>query len=221
MARTRTTDDNPLVAIFMLLLLVGVGVASIRHAVLEKPEANGKYAAAATSEVQSEPRRGPSGSQPRFVEAFKRLPNEATALQQAADEGFDDAARLLGADELTQVKAIMSRNPRSRDDVSDGELDTLRRLGFGKWVRAHAIRWSQEDPAFKTVSTAIWDLSPQSRSDGELTELAAKWGEKNQSSRQELLELIMAVEGKGRDLSAGERAKVVAFAGEEYVANHP
>jgi hypothetical protein len=220
MARTRrAADDNPLVAIFMLVVLVGVAVISIRHAIRERPAVTGQYAA--TNGGQSAPQPGPSGPQPRFVEAFKRLPNDAIALQRAFDAGFDDAVRLLGDEELAQVKKLLARSARSRDAYTDSELDTLRRNGCGDWVRAQAIRWSQEDPAFQTVSTVVWDRSPRSRGDAALTELAVRWGEKSRSSRQELLRLIQTVEGKARDLTARERATLVAFAGEEYFANRP
>jgi hypothetical protein len=219
MARPRrAADDNPLVAVVMLVVLGGVAVVGIWNSLREKPSVAHNHGAA-TWEAQPAPGPGPSGPHPRFVEAFKRLPNDATALQRTFDAEFDNAARYLSADELAQVKKIISRNARSRDDFSDGELDTLRRRGFGNWVDAQAIRWSQEDPAFKTVSTAVWARSPRVRSDGELTGLAVKWGEKDRSSRLALLGLFQAVENKSRDLTAAERATLAAFAGEEYAAN--
>jgi hypothetical protein len=155
------------------------------------------------------------------VTAFKRLPNDATALQQAADQEFDATADRLGLDELKQVQKIMGRKGASRDFFSDGDLATLRRHGFGTWVRAQAVRWSQDDPAFKTVVESIWERSPGVRESGELTELAVKWGEKDRGARMELLRIIQAVEAKSRELTPGERDTVIAFAGEDYLADRP
>jgi hypothetical protein len=207
--RNRAADDNPVIKVFMLLLLLGGAFLGIRHALSDKSIVK-QYASTGDS------RRGPNtyGSPTGFVDDFKRLPQDATALQRAADEGFKDAARALGADELTWVKSIMARGARSRDSYSDSELASMREFGFGKWVDAQAIRWSQEDPAFETVSSAVYG-----RSSRDLRGLAVSWGEKGRSARQELLRLIQVVESNARELTGGERATVAEFAGEEYLAN--
>ena len=217
---TRASDENPLIVIVMLVLLVGGAVAGIRHALREQPIAHGRYAAVSgDTDLRPSPNR--SGSPTGFVDAWKRLPQDATALQRAVDQGFDDAARALGDEELTWVKQIMARTARSRDDYTDDEISTLRRLGFGSWVEAQSIRWSQEDPTFKSVSSAVWSRSPRARDNGDLTGLAVRWGESNRSTRQELLALIRTVENNGRQLTDSERAKLTAFAGAEYLANRP
>jgi hypothetical protein len=158
--------------------------------------------------------------QPGFVSAFRRLPNDATALQRAADAEFDEAARMLGADELTAVQRIMSRGG-SRDDYSDSELAMLRRNGFGKWVRAQAIRWSHEDATFEAVGAAVWGRSPRARDENEMVELAVRWGERDRKTRTKLFHLIQIVENRTRELTGDERDAVNAFAGEEYLANRP
>ena len=153
--------------------------------------------------------------------AFKRLPDDATALQRTADAEFDHVAQALGADELAQVQKIMSRGSGSRDDYSDSDLATLRRHGFGKWVRAQAIRWSAGDPAFETAVGSVWKRSGRGHDDGDLTELAVRWGEMNRSTRMKILDIIDAVEHKTRELTSSERDAISSFAGDDYLANRP
>src|SRR5262249_15180530 len=124
------------------------------------------------------------------------------------------------ADEYARVQKIMSRKG-SRDDFSDSDFAMLRRCGFGKWIRAQAVRWSQGDRSFQTAARAVWERSPKARDSGEVTELAARWGEMDTASRQRLLDIIGAVEGKSRNLTDGERDAVISFAGEDYYANRP
>lgn len=217
----RSADDGPLATLFMLALLIAITAGGLWYSVREKTNRGTRSPdPGRESAGQSRPRSGSPNSH-GFVDAFKRLPNDATALQQSADEEFDNTARLLGADELAQVQKIMSRNGSSRDDYSESELATLRRHGFGKWVRAQAIRWSHSDPTFETVVAAVWERSPQAREDRDLTELAVKWGEKSRSARQRLLSIIQSMEGNSRELTADERNEVIAFAGEEFLARRP
>src|SRR5262249_38981231 len=116
---------------------------------------------------------------------------------------------------------LLARKNGGRDAYSDTDLDTLRRLGFGKWLRAQAVRWSQDDPAFKTTSEAVWGRSPNVRDDGLLTDLAARWGEMDRASRLRIFQLIKAVEARSRELSDDERDALVGFTGADYYANRP
>jgi hypothetical protein len=203
----------------MLVLLIAVTAGGIWLAAKDRTTGSRRQG---DSEIQlgggSRSRTSPDGS-PAFVTAFKRLPQDATALQRAADAEFDEAARLLGADELSQVRSIMARGGSSRDAYSESELAILRRHGFGKWVRAQAVRWSHEDSAFESVVNSIWGRSSRSLSENDMTELAVRWGERDRGSRNYLLNLIYIVENKTRALTADERSEVIAFAGEDYLAD--
>ena len=110
----------------------------------------------------------------------------------------------------------MSRKNQARDSFTENELDTLRRHGFGKWLRAKAISWSHDDPSFHTAAGAVWNSSSRARDDGELTELAAKWGEMDRAGRLSLLQIIQAVENKSRELTSSEREAVINFAGDHH-----
>ena len=111
MSRPRRTDENPVVSIFMVCLLVVVAAGGIWHSTREK-SGGGRYSdpGSDASGGYNSSNRKPGG----FVQAFKRLPNDATALQRAADEEFDNTSRLLGADELTQIQRIVARRDTSR-----------------------------------------------------------------------------------------------------------
>jgi hypothetical protein len=141
------------------------------------------------------------------------------ALQKAADTEYDNAARALGVADRAEIDKILGRNARSREAYTDSELAFLRRHGLGTWIRAQAINWSHSDPAFTKVGEAVWNRSAQAREGETLLDLAAKWGEMSRSARLELYQAIQAVEDKSRELTGEERAAVVAFAGEEYLAN--
>jgi hypothetical protein len=201
----------------MLVLLVAVTGGGIWLAAKDRTTGSRR---SSVSETQfaggSGSRTSPDGS-PAFVAAFKRLPQDATALQRSADAEFDEAARMIGADELTQVRRIMARGG-SRDAYSESELAMLRRHGFGKWVRAQAVRWSHEDSAFESVVSSIWGRSSRARSESDMTELAVRWGEQDRSSRNQLLQLIQIVENKTRELTDDERSTIISFAGEEYLS---
>ena len=144
---TRRADDNPFVAVFMLVLLVGAAGGAIWISLREKANGERQY-----SSVESIPdsvlgQGGGTGSSnaPRFVDSFKQLPKRATSLQQAADAEFDHAAKSIGADELTQVQRIMSRGG-SRDDYSDSELATMRRNGLTSWLRGKQLNGRRTTP---------------------------------------------------------------------------
>jgi hypothetical protein len=211
----RSGDDGPFAAIFMLGLMLAVAGGAIWYSIRYMP---GEPASLNNSKLSPESRPRPGGSPTRFVDAFKRLPNDAVALQKAADAEYDNAARSLGVSDRAEIDKILGRNARSRDAYTDAELAFLRRHGFGTWVRAKAINWAQSDPAFTKVGEAVWNRSSQARDDA-LLDLAAKWGEMSRSARLELYQAIQAVEGKSRELTGEERAAVVAFAGEDYLAN--
>jgi hypothetical protein len=200
----------------MLVLLVAITAGGIWLAARDRTTGGRR---SSDSEIHfgggSRSQTSPDGS-PAFVAAFKRLPQDATALQRAADAEFDEAARMIGADELSQVRKIMARGG-GRDAYTESELAMLRRHGFGKWVRAQAVRWSHEDSAFESIVSSIWGRS-SARSESDMTELAVRWGEKDRSSRNQLLNLIHIVENKTRELTADERNTVIAFAGEEYLS---
>lgn len=216
----RRADDNPLVAVFMLVLLLGAAGGAIWISVREKANGAREYAGNETIPTSGLGQGGAAGNPdgPRFVESFKRLPRNATSLQATADAEFDSAARLIGADELTQIQRIMSRGG-SRDDYSDSEFELLRRNGLTSWIRAKAIKWSQNDPAFNTAAEAVWTRSPKMKSDSELTELAVRWGEMDRAARMQMLQIIHAVESKSRELTDGEREAVTRFAGDEYLTH--
>jgi hypothetical protein len=201
----------------MLVLLVAITVGGIWLAARDRTTGGRR---STDSEIhfgsESRSQTSPDGS-PAFVAAFKRLPQDATALQRAADAEFDEAARMVGADELSQVRKIMARGG-GRDAYTESELALLRRHGFGKWVRAQAVRWSHEDSAFESVVSSIWGKSSRTRSESDMTELAVRWGERDRTSRNQLLNLIYIVENKTRALTAEERNTVIAFAGEEYLS---
>src|SRR5262245_31303654 len=198
----RSAEDNPLVALFSLVPLVVVGGGGIWYAIREKPRVDGRYAGQSAELTAREGRSQPvpPGSQ-RFVESFKRLPADATALQKAADAEYDGAIQSLGVEEYGRVEKLLARKNGGREAYSESDLDTLRRLGFGKWLRAQAVRWSQDDPAFKTTSEAVWGRSPNVRDEGLLTDLAARWGEMDRATRLRMFQLIKAVEAKSRELS--------------------
>jgi hypothetical protein len=205
----------------MLVLLVAITAGGIWLAAKDRTTGSRSSSGSETQFAGgSGSRTSPDGS-PAFVAAFKRLPHDATALQRAADSEFDGIARVLGADELTQVQRIMSRAGGSRDSFTEGELAMLRRHGFGNWVRAQAVRWSHEDSTFETVVSSIWGRSSRTRSESDMTELAIRWGEQDRNSRNQLFRLIKIVEDKSRNLTDDERNKVIAFAGEEYLSGSP
>ena len=97
----RSADEGPVATIFMLVLLVGITVGGIWYSVREKTNGGVRPRdpdiASVGSVGRSRPRSG-SPNSPEFVEAFKQLPNDATAMQRSAEEEFDNTARLLGAD---------------------------------------------------------------------------------------------------------------------------
>lgn len=218
MSPPRPTDDGPLAAIFMLCLLLVVAGGGIWYSIREKPRvANNVNPGIETPwQMQSST---PSGGGLRFVEAFKRLPSDATSLQRAADQEFDNAARLLNADELAQINKILARKGSSRDSYNESDFDLLRRHGFGKWLRAQSIGWSQSDPVFKKVGESVWERSPQARDSGDLSELAARWGELDKMTRTKIYQAIQALETKARELTGDERDAVSSFAGPEFLTS--
>ena len=219
MSPPRPSDDGPLAAIFMLCLLLIVAGGGIWYAVREKPR-GGPGAGGPGIEKPWESGRRSLGNGPRFVEAFKRLPSDATSLQRAADDEFDSAAKLLNAEELAQVNKILARKGGSRDAYSESDFEVLRRHGLGKWLRAQTISWSQSDPVFQKVGESVWSARPsarQRRSDRS----GGQWGELDKMTRTKILAAVQAVEGKSRELSSDEREMVVNFAGEDYLNNRP
>lgn len=216
---TRRADDNPLVAVLMLVLLLGAAGGALWISVREKATGERQYSSVETFQSPLTPAPGTAApGKIQFVESFKRLPNSATAMQTAADAEFDRAARFIGADELPQVQRLISRGG-SRDDYSDSELALLRRHGLGSWIRAKAVQWSKDDPAFNTAAESVWARSSKAKSDSGLTELAVRWGEMDRAGRLQILQIIHAVETKTRELTASERDVVTRFAGDEYLAN--
>lgn len=218
MTPPRPSDDGPLAAIFMLCLLLVVAGGGIWYAIREKPRA----VAASSPGIETpwptmgrQAHVGPMG----FVEAFKRLPSDATALQRSADEEFDKAAKLLNADELAQVNNILSRKGNSRDAYSESDFALLRRHGFSKWLKAQSIGWSQSDPVFQKVGESVWAHSNGSREGSDLSDLAAKWGELDKMTRTKIFQAIQALEKHTRELTSDEREVVASFAGEGFLGN--
>src|SRR5262245_21325698 len=121
----RSSEDNPLVSVFMLGLMVAVGAGGIWYAIREKPRGPGGPAGPTPDLSQGAVGNlGPGGgNSPRFVESFKRLPADATALQKAADAEYDNTVRRLGVEEYARVEKLLARKG-SRDDYSDSDLAT-------------------------------------------------------------------------------------------------
>ncbi len=220
MSPPRPSDDGPLAAIFMLCLLVIVTAGGIWYSIREKPR-GGPVANGPGIETPSQSGKRSPGNGLAFVEAFKRLPADATSLQRAADQEFDNAARALNAEELTQVNKILARRGGSRDAYNESDFAILRKHGFGNWLRAQTVSWSQSDPVFQKVGESVWERSSRTRETGDLTDLAAKWGELDKMTRTKIFQAIQALEGKSRELTGDERVIVTNFAGEDFLSNRP
>ena len=216
----RSPDDNPFVSVFVLVVLLGIATGAIWYATQEKVPAGNQQYSGPPTDPKSHGQPGPGGPL-QFVDAFKRLPDDATVLQRAADEEFDNVAKVLSSGDLATIEQIIAKKAASNGLFNDDEIAILRRHGLTRTIHARAARWAQDDPGFKTASGAVWGRSPQVRESGELTELAARWGEMSRMARLEMLQIIHAVESKSRDLSDKERAALTGFAGEDYLARRP
>jgi hypothetical protein len=215
----RFGEDGPLATIFMLGLMLAITGGGVWLATREKPGGPaGFHRPDSGGESRPKPSGASGGNTPRFVEAFKRLPQDAVALQRAADEEVENALGALGVADRAEINRILGRDVRSRDAYTDAELALLRKHGLGTWVRAQAVNWAHDDPAFPKVGEMVWNRSSRPKDSEAVIDMAAKWGEMSRVGRLDLFQALQAVDSNSRELTSAERSAVVAFAGEDYLA---